>query len=492
MASPLIGIGTVTSSTDIEWTGATLTGVNCYHGYPVVVNKEATFVDERIDTTHFTVNPPVTNGVGLSVAISPLTPQQITIAELNVRAAELLQELSVVDANGRGLFYNILSYTAANDPGPGFLARDNTDWTAVSELYIDATDANNQEALDRILLWNQGTVLTVRSIETAAFVAYTVITVPASQGDAWARMQVEYLESSGILTDGEAVGIEWNRIGQGLAGIPSGEWSSVTTYPQLAMVEWGGAVFISNAAGNLNHEPDITPEATSNAYWTLFPLPSAGDFFDLAFFGSGVYSANEELFRTEFASTAIFPVGLVGSVANAKIAAAGATTLILKKNGVTFGTINWAMGATEATFTSATGATFDAGDILSLVAPNPADASLSSVAATIRGTRNADLPLSQSGLSEVSFGSFPGSTQATLAVTGQGRIKADSKVQAWIYPDDGTADHSADEHKIIPLQVMASDVLVGVGFTINVYALPDGGKEAARYYGLWNVAWFWV
>lgn len=493
MASPLIGIGTVTSTTDIAWTGDTLTKANCYEGFPVVVNKEATFVASRIDTTHFTVNPPVSNGVNLSVAISPLTPQQITIAELNVRAAELLEQLSVTDANGRGLFYNILSYTAANDPGPGFLARNNSSWSSVTELYIDSTDANNQVALDRILLWNQGTVLTIRSIETAAFVAFDVIIAPIAQsGDGWALMSVEFIESSGILTDGEAVGIEWNRVGKGLASVPSGEWDVLTSYDTLAMVEYGGAIFISNVDGNLGHQPDISPEPTSDAYWTVFPLPSAGDFFDIAIFAQGVYADGEMLHRHVFASTSVFPIGLVGSQVSSVGPAAAATTLQLKKNGVTFGTINWGIGDTVATYTSVAGATFDAGDVLTVIVPTPADTTLSSVAGTIRGSRNADLPISQSGMSEVDFGTFPGQPLASLAVTGVGRIKANSKVTAWIFPDDGTADHTADEHIVVPLQVTASNVVAGVGFTLNVVALPDGGREAPRYHGLWNVAWFWI
>lgn len=494
MASPLIGTGTVTSGNAVAWTGAVLTRANCYVGMPVVINKQATFVATRVDTTHFTVAPSVDNGTGLAVAISPLNADNVQVAELNVRAAELMENLSVIDANGRGLFYNVLSYTAANDPGPGYLARNNNNWPDATQLYVDAVDANNQTAIERLLLWDLGTVLTIRSLEPDyAFASYTILAEPTPLNtNGWVSINVTYLEGDGLLTDSEPVAVEWNRTAPGLNVVPSGEWDDAVTYPQLAMVEWGGAVFISSVEANLNHEPDIDPEPTSSAYWTLFPLPSTGDFFDIALYAAGVYGNSELLFRFEFASTVVFPAALVGSVANALVDPAGTITLSIRKNGSEFGTVNFAAGAVNATFTSASGATFNVGDVLTVLAPASADADLSGVAITIRGSRDADIPIGQSGLAEIDFGAFPGATYTSLAITGQGRMVATSRVFAQMNCDDGSTDHTVDEHIVTPIHLTISAIVDGTGFTINAYAPPDGGKEAPRLYGKWNVAWFWV
>ena len=82
------------------------------------------------------------------------------------------------------------------------------------------------------------------------------------------------------------------------------------------------------------------------------------------------------------------------------------------------------------------------------------------------------------GTATVDFGSWPGSTHATVTVTGQAGISGSSLVEAWIFPGSGTADHSSDEHVIAAsqLDVIAADVSNGVGFTIHVVARHLGGE----------------
>lgn len=125
------------------------------------------------------------------------------------------------------------------------------------------------------------------------------------------------------------------------------------------------------------------------------------------------------------------------------------------------------------------------------------------------------------GTATIDFGSFPGSSHATVVVTGQAGIVAGSIVQAWIRPV-ATADHSADEHMLETIKVFASDIVAGTGFTVsafnagtlneppqdarakdNVSAVRAGGPgrqdgltgdtggEGTRIYGQWTVAWQW-
>lgn len=114
------------------------------------------------------------------------------------------------------------------------------------------------------------------------------------------------------------------------------------------------------------------------------------------------------------------------------------------------------------------------------------------------------------GTASLNFGAFPGASDASVAVTGQTGISAGSLVEAWLLPA-ATADHTADEHLVETLNVMAGTIVAGTGFTIygintgnlmeplrSLRDLPGGGGDATqggrgtRLYGIWNVAWAWV
>lgn len=121
------------------------------------------------------------------------------------------------------------------------------------------------------------------------------------------------------------------------------------------------------------------------------------------------------------------------------------------------------------------------------------------------------------GLTTISFGAFPGSSDASLDITGQTGIDSSSVVTAWLQPAD-TDDHTADEHRIETISVMAGNVIVGTGFTIYAqnnsqrnepldeagvdrfrstaatvygYSAESIGGKGTRIYGKWTVAWKW-
>lgn len=90
------------------------------------------------------------------------------------------------------------------------------------------------------------------------------------------------------------------------------------------------------------------------------------------------------------------------------------------------------------------------------------------------------------------FGAFPGQSDAAVVVAGQTGIVAGSLVEAWIRPV-ATADHSADEHLVESLTVIAGNIVAGNGFTIygfNQSQLSSHG-QGTRLYGQWTVAWVW-
>jgi hypothetical protein len=89
------------------------------------------------------------------------------------------------------------------------------------------------------------------------------------------------------------------------------------------------------------------------------------------------------------------------------------------------------------------------------------------------------------GTTTINFGAFPGSTQASVNITGQTAILAGSLAEAFLFPV-ATADHSVDE-QILDRSAFAlccANVVAGTGFTIFAQA-------NAPLYGQYNIAWVW-
>jgi hypothetical protein len=86
------------------------------------------------------------------------------------------------------------------------------------------------------------------------------------------------------------------------------------------------------------------------------------------------------------------------------------------------------------------------------------------------------------GGSEIDFGTHPGTSVASLVVTGQTGITSSMRVIA-TKAARATADHSVDEHIVEGIDVLAGDIVDGVGFTL--YAIT----RTKRLKGLWAIDW---
>lgn len=95
-----------------------------------------------------------------------------------------------------------------------------------------------------------------------------------------------------------------------------------------------------------------------------------------------------------------------------------------------------------------------------------------------------------SGTADLDFGAFPGKTDTSLDIIGQGAIVDGSLVEAWVRPV-ATADHSADEHMLEPLEVYAANIVAGTGFTIYGFVKDDQAGDNSRLWGVFKVAWVW-
>src|SRR5262245_46596104 len=118
------------------------------------------------------------------------------------------------------------------------------------------------------------------------------------------------------------------------------------------------------------------------------------------------------------------------------------------------------------------------------------------------------------GTATLDFGTFPGASDAKVDVTGQSGIVSGSLVEAWLRPV-ATADHTADEHMVETLKVIAGNIIAGTGFTIygfntselnepvqpvepisstpvaNESQKTTRGGQGTRIWGQWSVAWVW-
>lgn len=90
------------------------------------------------------------------------------------------------------------------------------------------------------------------------------------------------------------------------------------------------------------------------------------------------------------------------------------------------------------------------------------------------------------GTATIDFGAFPGTSEASVAVTGQTAISATSKVEAFIMADDTTADHTASDHRYAAALIGLScgTPSAGTGFTIY-------GRCLDKLQGEFSLRWVW-
>lgn len=93
------------------------------------------------------------------------------------------------------------------------------------------------------------------------------------------------------------------------------------------------------------------------------------------------------------------------------------------------------------------------------------------------------------GQTTIDFGSFPGSADASVVITGQAGILSGSLVEAWVAPV-ATTDHSVAEHYVSPPRVLAGEIVAGTGFTIRAFPTDVVGNWPVTY-GQWTVNWVW-
>ena len=143
----------------------------------------------------------------------------------------------------------------------------------------------------------------------------------------------------------------------------------------------GAAIVVNNADRKLLYGNGTTllPLAEQNSV-SSFPYDIGGSV-------AGSPGAGAILIRFPVPRAVRFPAALAGSQGVAAVTASATAVFSIRKNGTEFATMQFAASASTATFTAATATDFAAGDILTIVAPNPADSTLADIGFSLSGLR---------------------------------------------------------------------------------------------------------
>jgi hypothetical protein len=106
-------------------------------------------------------------------------------------------------------------------------------------------------------------------------------------------------------------------------------------------------------------------------------------------FVTGSPTAGQTVQLYTFTAPTVLPAGLAGSQGTAGTAATGVSVFAIDKNGVQVGTMTFAVGSAVASFAMAVQTAFDAGDVLTVTAPSPPDATLANISWTLAGSQTA-------------------------------------------------------------------------------------------------------
>jgi hypothetical protein len=134
--------------------------------------------------------------------------------------------------------------------------------------------------------------------------------------------------------------------------------------------------------------PGVDYKWDGSAWLRIGTSPAGGFPANIAIWVSGKPAAAETVFAMKSAYAFVIPAALDGTTNQALVAATGACTWTLKKNGASFGTIVFSPAGTVGTYTAASATSFAINDIFSMDAPSTQDATLANFMATIAATRS--------------------------------------------------------------------------------------------------------
>lgn len=255
------------------------------------------------------------------------------------------------------------------------LSETNNQVIAISKASISTGTASNFITFNRI-------VLGYRNAESDAFYPVLLKSVWGQAGTAKNFIQLKDTPSN---YSGD--GLKLLRVNAGENAI---EFATITTHAQDHGIDsTADHDGVAGATENnlISFNADALPKDSGIASSDVSTAITKSQIYDIACTSNGMPGSGAVILRIPFVRSVTFPVSMTGSQGVVGIAPTNQADFDLQKNGVSFGTMRFAAAASTATFISAAGASFVAGNVLTVVAPNPQDATLQDLGFILTGTK---------------------------------------------------------------------------------------------------------
>jgi hypothetical protein len=142
-------------------------------------------------------------------------------------------------------------------------------------------------------------------------------------------------------------------------------------------------------ASNFNDSTPAAPAGSLNVIWNTDGAGNDSASYnasvDVGVSWDGVGVNSQHLIYLKMNRAITFPASATNSHASAAVAATGSTTFTYKKAGSSFATVVFSASGTTGAFTQASDAVFASGDLLELVGPATADATLATFGFNLAG-----------------------------------------------------------------------------------------------------------
>jgi hypothetical protein len=150
----------------------------------VVCNRFAKFVLLALSNLSIAAVDPTDNevlaitawaGTSLTDAAYEIIPAADSTTS-SARLRDLLAQMSVIEANGRGLFYRFSDSVSDADPGSGYLRLNNATIGSATAAYLDNLDANGATVSSEFDTWDGDGIDVDNTDPTAPIVEFTEMT----------------------------------------------------------------------------------------------------------------------------------------------------------------------------------------------------------------------------------------------------------------------------------------------------------------------------
>jgi hypothetical protein len=176
------------------------------------------------------------------------------IERSTAQTRRLLEQLSVVQANGRGLFYLFSDTTTDADPGAGYIRLNNADPTLATAAYLDVLDANGATVSAILDSWDDEATAAARGqlwlrgiADPSTFHAYK-LTGSVVDGTGYRKVALTYIGGSGSFAADDEIMVAFSAQGadgtNAILGVWQGAWVTATAYDVDDLVEQDGSTYI--------------------------------------------------------------------------------------------------------------------------------------------------------------------------------------------------------------------------------------------------------